>query len=235
MTPGSALQQYGHMQDIVVGVCEDDPNLRSMLDRALGQAGYRSRMTATGRDAVATFSKAPPDVIVLDIGLPDADGRDVCQALRVHGVAAPVIFLTARDALVDRLAGFTAGADDYVTKPFAVAELMARIEVAVRRGLPVEPSPRADGLEVDPVIHGVRVGDRQASLTPTEFRMLATLAARPGSVVRRNELRTAAWPAGAIVHDNTIDSYILRLRRKLRELGAEEEIDTLRGVGYVLR
>src|SRR3954452_18529185 len=124
------------MEEITVGVCEDDPKLRSMLGRALQDAGYRPRMTANGRDAVATFPRSPPDVIVLDIGLPDADGRDVCQALRVHGVQAPVIFLTARDALVDLLSGFTAGGDDYVTKPFAIAELMARIEAAVRRGPP---------------------------------------------------------------------------------------------------
>jgi two-component system OmpR family response regulator len=223
------------MDDIVVGVCEDDTKLRSMLGRALQQAGYRAQMTANGRDAVAAFSDAPPDVIVLDIGLPDADGRDVCQALRVHGVESPVIFLTARDALVDRLSGFTAGADDYVTKPFALAELLARIEVAVRRRPGGERAQNDGGLEVDPVIHGVRVRGQQATLTPTEFRMLATLAARPGSVIRRNELRNAAWPVGAIVHDNTIDSYILRLRRKLRELGAEEEIETVRGVGYILR
>lgn len=223
------------MKDITVGVCEDDPKLRSMLGRALQEAGYRSRMTANGRDAVAVFSPAPPDVIVLDIGLPDADGRDVCQALRVHGVRSPVIFLTARDALVDRLSGFTVGADDYVAKPFAVAELMARIEVVLRRRLSATPPNEHSRLEVDPVIHGVRFGSRRASLTPTEFRILASLAARPGAVVRRRELREAGWPVGAIVHDNTIDAYILRLRHKLRELGADEQIETVRGVGYLLR
>jgi two-component system OmpR family response regulator len=221
--------------EIVVGVCEDDTRLRSMLGRALEQAGYRSRMTATGRDAVASFSERPPDVLVLDIGLPDADGRDVCQALRVHGVQAPVIFLTARDALVDRLAGFSAGGDDYVTKPFAIAELMARIQVALRRRPEPDAGRAADALVVDPVSHAARVGERHATLTPTEFRILATLAAQPGQAILRHQLRAAAWPEGAIVHDNTIDSYILRLRRKLRELGATEEIETLRGVGYVLR
>ena len=223
------------MQDITVGVCEDDPKLRSMLGRALREAGYRSRMTANGRDAVAVFPGAAPDLIVLDIGLPDADGRDVCQALRVHGVRSPVIFLTARDALVDRLSGFTVGADDYVTKPFAVAELMARIEVALRRRTAATLPNEHSRLAVDPVIHGVRLGSRQASLTPTEFRILASLAARPGAVVRRHELRAAAWPAGAIVHDNTIHAYIFRVRRKLQDLGAEEEIKTVRGVGYVLK
>jgi two-component system response regulator MprA len=158
----------------------------------------------------------------------------VCQALRVNGVSSPVIFLTARDALTDRLSGFHVGADDYVTKPFAVAELLARIRVAARRqASPAEPAN--GGLEVDPVVHAVRNGGREAQLTPTEFRMLAALAARPGEVVRRQELRAAGWPEGAIVHDNTIDAYIVRLRRKLSEVASRESLETVRGVGYVLR
>src|SRR5256885_599541 len=121
------------MDPLLVGVCEDDAHLRSLLERALRKEGFRVRTTASGRDAVEVFSTAPPDVLVLDIGLPDADGRDVCQALRVNAVESPVIFLTARDALTDRLSGFHVGADDYVTKPFAVSELIARIRVAARR------------------------------------------------------------------------------------------------------
>src|SRR3954451_10365062 len=109
------------MEPLYVGVCEDDSQLRSLLERAFRKEGFRVRIVATGREAVEAFAASPPDVIVLDIGLPDADGRDVCQALRVTGVASPVIFLTARDALTDRLSGFHVGADDYVTKPFAVA------------------------------------------------------------------------------------------------------------------
>jgi two-component system response regulator MprA len=217
-----------------IGVCEDDRHLRSVLERALRGEGFGVRLTASGREAVEVFSAAPPDVLVLDIGLPDADGRDVCQALRVNGVASPVIFLTARDALTDRLSGFHVGADDYVTKPFAVAELIARIRVAVRR----REAPAAngsDGLVVDPVTHAARRGERSVELTPTEFRLLAALAARPGSVVRRRELRAAGWPDGAIVHDNTLDAYIVRLRRKLDEVPGDEAIDTVRGVGYVLR
>src|SRR4051812_48058044 len=143
------------MEPLHVGVCEDDPHLRSLLERALRKEGFRVRITASGREAVEVFSASPPDVLVLDIGLPDADGRDVCQALRVKSVASPVIFLTARDALTDRLSGFHVGADDYVTKPFAVAELIARIRVAARRS--AEPATAAPGtLEVDPVVHAVR-------------------------------------------------------------------------------
>jgi two-component system response regulator MprA len=222
------------MESLYVGVCEDDAQLRSVLERAFRNDGFRVRITASGHEAVELFSASPPDVLVLDIRLPDADGRDVCQALRVKGVSSPVIFLTARDALTDRLSGFHVGADDYVTKPFSVAELIARIRVAARRQ--ASPAGAAPGvLEVDPVTHAVRRGQRTAQLTPTEFRMLGALAARPGEVVRRGELRAAGWPDGAIVHDNTIDAYIVRLRRKLIEVASQETLETVRGVGYVLR
>jgi two-component system OmpR family response regulator len=231
----AAVSIIGGVKAPRIGVCEDDRHLRSVLERALRREGFDVRLAASGREAVELFSESPPDVLVLDIGLPDADGRDVCQALRVNSVDAPVIFLTARDALTDRLSGFHVGADDYVTKPFAVAELVARIRVAARRrGDPV-PSG-TEGLEVDPVTHSLRKGERSVELTPTEFRLLAALAARPGSVVRRRALREAGWPEGAIVHANTLDAYIVRLRRKLGEVApGGEAIQTVRGVGYVLR
>src|SRR5205814_8864745 len=145
----------------------------------------RTRATASGAEAVRAFADAPPDVLVLDVGLPDADGRDVCQALRARGVAAPVLFLTARDALTDRLSGFHAGGDDYLTKPFALAELLVRIHALLKRR---RKDGEAGRLELDPGLHGLRVGERSTPLTPTEFRLLATLAARPGEVVRRREL-----------------------------------------------
>jgi two-component system response regulator MprA len=221
------------MRPVRVGICEDDSTLRSLLVRALREEDFEVGVTSTGRDAVDSFTASPPDLLVLDIGLPDADGRDVCQALRSHGVDAPVVFLTARETLVDRLGGFNAGGDDYVTKPFELEELMARIHALLRRA--VEPEPEPSGLLLDPASHAVRFGDRVESLTPTEFRLLAALAARPGTVVRRRELVLAAWPAGGIVHDNTLDTYVGRLRGKLRDLGADSEIATARGVGYSLR
>ena len=113
-----------------VGICEDDAGLRSVLSRALAAEGFEVRATASGREAVQVFSASAPELLVLDIGLPDADGRDVCQALRSHGVVCPVLFLTARDALTDRLSGFHAGGDDYLTKPFALAELIVRVRGA---------------------------------------------------------------------------------------------------------
>jgi two-component system response regulator MprA len=218
-----------------VGLCEDDAELRSVLGRALTAEGFDVHATATGRDAVKRFSTDPPDVLVLDIGLPDSDGRDVCQALRAHGVDVPVIFLTAHGALTDRLAGFGAGGDDYLTKPFALAELVFRVRALTRRAVARTGDREAGALRLDPATHAMHVGDRSVALTPTEFRLLAALAARPTEVVRRRELIAAAWPDGAIVHDNTLDTYVGRLRRKLRELDVEGKIATARGVGYSLR
>jgi two-component system response regulator MprA len=221
--------------DVSVGVCEDDAELRSVLRRALGADGFDVRATATGRDAVTRFSADAPDVLILDIGLPDADGRDVCQALRAHGVDAPVLFLTAHGALSDRLAGFGAGGDDYLTKPFSLAELIVRVRALARRGAGRSADAAHGGLRLDPATHAMHADDRSIALTPTEFRLLAALAGRPGEVLRRRELVAAAWPDGAIVHDNTLDTYVGRLRRKLRELAVEEQIVTARGVGYSLR
>ena len=215
------------------GLCEDDEELRGVVREALEREGFRVLVTATGSEAVAAFAAAPPDVLILDVGLPDADGRDVCQALRARGVVSPVLFLTARDALTDRLSGFHAGGDDYLTKPFALAELLVRVQALARRA-PVA-APPAPGLVLDPAAHAIGRGDARVPLTPTEFRLLAALAARPGTVVRRAALVSAGWPDGAIVHDNTLDAYLARIRRKLREAGATEAIHTLRGVGYELR
>jgi two-component system OmpR family response regulator len=221
------------------GICEDDDELRGVLREALERDGLTVRVTSMGADAVAAFGDDPPDVLVLDVGLPDADGRDVCQALRARGVTTPVLFLTARDALTDRLSGFHAGGDDYLTKPFALAELLVRVHALLRRAPAAESASEEDGdgprLRLDPTAHALTYGDATITLTPTEFRLLAALAARPGEVVRRSTLVAAGWPDGAIVHDNTLDAYLARIRRKLREAGAAEAIHTTRGVGYALR
>jgi two-component system response regulator MprA len=218
------------------GICEDDDELRGVVRQALEREGFVVTATATGAEAVRAFSDRPPDVLVLDVGLPDADGRDVCQALRARGIVTPVLFLTARDALSDRLSGFHAGGDDYLTKPFALAELLVRVH-ALRRRAAATTSPDASGggLVLDPGRHAVIHGEERVALTPTEFRLLAALAAQPGKVVRRASLVSAGWPDGAIVHDNTLDAYLARIRRKLRQAGASEAIHTLRGVGYELR
>src|SRR4051812_30993565 len=221
------------------GICEDDDALRGALRSALERGGLPVRATASGAEAVRAFSEQPPDVLVLDIGPPDADGRDVCQALRARGVVTPVLFLTARDAVPDRVSGFHAGGDDYLTKPFALSELLVRVQALLKRAAAAPPSsaetaPPTD-VRLDATGHSVRCGERSEPLTPTEFRLLAALAAKPGAVIRRRQLVAAAWPDGAIVHDNTLDAYIGRLRRKLRDLESKTEITTARGVGYKLR
>jgi len=217
------------------GVCEDNDELRGVVRDALVRDGFAVRATASGAEAVTRFAAEPPDVLVLDIGLPDADGRDVCQALRARGVAAPVLFLTARDTLSDRLSGFGAGGDDYLVKPFALAELLVRVHALVRRGGAGGALRTPSGLALDPAAHAASYGDRDVALTPTEFRLLAALAAQPSAVVRRTALVARGWPDGAVVHDNTLDAYLARIRRKLREIGAPAVIETARGVGYRLR
>jgi two-component system response regulator MprA len=171
---------------------------------------------------------------VIDIGLPDADGRDVCQALRAQGVRSPVLFLTARHALTDRLSGFSAGGDDYVTKPFDIEEIVPRLRALLRRSRS-EPAVIPElGLRLDPAEHAVARRGEVVTLTPTEFRLLAALAARPGRALARGELIAAAWPHGAIVQENTLDVYIARIRRKLGVLSEAPTIVTQHGVGYRL-
>jgi two-component system OmpR family response regulator len=215
-----------------IAIVEDDADLRRVLVQGLREEDFQVRAFATGADLLASVERHAADALVVDIGLPDADGRDVCQALRARGLQAPVLFLTARDALPDRLAGFSAGGDDYMTKPFALDELIARLHALLRRASP--EVPEVGGMRLDPAAHAVSCGGTTTRVTPTEFRLLAALASRPGEVVRRRELMQAAWPHGAIVHDNTLDAYLARLRRKLRKLDGAPEISTVHGVGYSL-
>ena len=214
-----------------VFVVEDDPELRAVLCRGLEEEGYDTVAVASGAQLLERIESRLPDALIVDIGLPDADGRDLCQALRAQGIQAPVLFLTARDALVDRLAGFDAGGDDYVTKPFAFAEIVARLQALLRRA-GTETGVEALGLRLDPVAHAVAGVHETVPLTPTEFRLLARLLARPGEAVRRRDLIRAGWPHGAIVRENTLDAYVARLRRKLRGLVDAPAIATVHGVGY---
>lgn len=218
----------------VVGICEDDPDVRRVLTDALKMGGHQVIIARNGREAVENLgSSSGVEVLVLDIGLPDADGRDVCQALRAGGQHAPALFLTAFDAVHDRVSGFHAGGDDYVVKPFAISEVLVRIESLARRSRPKPTS--TSGLVLDPERLSVRVEEREASLTPTEFRLLAAIVVEPGAVVRRRTAVAAAWPDGAIVNENTIDSYIRRLRVKLASIDSPVELSTVRGVGFTVR
>jgi two-component system response regulator MprA len=216
-------------------IAEDDDELRRLVITGLREAGFAADGVATGTAFLSQLESRSADVLIIDIGLPDADGRDVCQALRARGDSTPVLFLTARDAVPDRISGFTAGGDDYVTKPFSLAEVVVRLHALIRRAAESASPLTARGLELDPVQHNVTVGVHSKPLTPTELRLLGALAAKPGSVVRRRELVAAGWPHGSLVSENTLDAYVARLRRKLRGLPGAPTIHTTHGVGYTLR
>jgi two-component system response regulator MprA len=214
-----------------IAILEDDPELQALLERGLAEEGFRPTLLSTGAELLERVDALGADAFVVDIGLPDSDGRDVCQALRSRGIQSPVLFLTARESVAERISGFDAGGDDYLTKPFAFSELVARLHALLRRG-GADIAVEAAGLRLDPVTHAVASDSATVPLSPTEFRLLAHLLARPGEAVRRRDLIRAGWPLGAIVRDNTLDAYIARLRRKLRELPSAPEIATVHGVGY---
>jgi two-component system response regulator MprA len=214
-----------------IAILEDDLELQALLERGLTEEGFSAEAVGTGAELLRRIDELAPDALVIDVGLPDADGRDVCQALRSRGVHAPVLFLTARDSVAERISGFDAGGDDYVTKPFAFDEVVVRLQALLRRA-GADSAVEAAGLRLDPVTHAVSAGSATAPVSPTEFRLLARLLFRPGEAVRRQDLIRAGWPLGAIVRDNTLDAYIARLRRKLRELPEAPEIATVHGVGY---
>jgi two-component system response regulator MprA len=212
---------------------EDDHELRGLLARGLEEEGFAVAGVRTGAEAMQRVQEEPPHALIIDVGLPDSDGRDLCQALRARGMHAPVLFLTARDAMSDRLSGFAAGGDDYVTKPFHIVEVAARLRALLKRA-GASQAFQVGGLLLDPTAHEIHAGAQTVSLTPTEFRLIAALAARPGDTLNRRELVRAAWPDGAVVHDNTLDVYLARLRKKLKSLSEAPEIDTVHGVGYRL-
>ncbi|MEV6413627.1 response regulator transcription factor [Kribbella sp. NPDC051718] len=211
-----------------IAVCEDDPALRGLLRRALLTDGYSIAVAASASELLIQLDPAP-DVVILDIGLPDADGRDVCLALRAQGVDAPVLMLTAMGGMHQKVSGFEAGADDYLTKPFDLPELLVRVRALLRR---VTVTVASGEVELDPTSHQVRRGKAGEALTPTEFRLLGRLISVPGEVVRRHSLVAAGWPHGASVSENTLDSYLRRLRVKLHRLGIADRVATVRGVGY---
>ena len=221
------------MEATRVLVVEDDVALRSALSRGLSKHGMEVSAASDGGSALELVAQPERrfDVIVLDIGLPDSDGRDVCQALRTRGITAPVLFLTARGQVGDLVSGFAAGGDDYLAKPFHFAELLARLTALARRN---EVAAITPGPHLDPRTHALVDGEVTVSLTPTEYRILAVLLGAPDRVLRRRELIAAAWPAGAIVQDNTLDQYVARLRRKLEPLPSAVRLTTVHGVGYRL-
>jgi two-component system response regulator MprA len=214
---------------VVVG----DDELRTRLRHSLAEEGFEVTALRNGATALKHIDERP-DALLIDVALPDADGRDLCRALRALGSHAPVLFLTTPEAVTDRMSGFGPGGHDYVTKPLRMDEVVARLRELLRRESAEAPA-QVGTLRLDPVSRALREGAQEVPLTPTEFRLLSALAAQPGAVVRRRDLVRAAWPEGAIVYDNTLDQYVARLRRKLREIAADAAILTVRGVGYRLQ
>ena len=214
----------------IVALVEDDRSLRESLRRGLRKEGFLVQAAATGAEFLEMISGTQPDVMLIDVGLPDSDGRDVALAARARGVQVPVLFLSARSSPTDKLSGFASGGDDYVTKPFLFDELVARLRALTRRGA-IESGIRIKDLRLDPVTFTIGNESATVALTPIEFRLIAALGRTPG-VVRRVELVRAGWPAGAFVSDNTLDSFIARLRRKLKKLEGGTKISTVHRIGY---
>ena len=218
-------------------VVEDDPQVRAMLTRALRYEGFEVAAASDGAEAMAALRSSRPDLLLLDLLLPDADGVELCGRLRDEGDIVPILMLTARDTVSDRVAGLEAGADDYLVKPFSTAELVARVRALLRRARdrPAPTTRRVGDLELDATTHEVRRGGRTLRLTRREFDLLALFLDHPGTVLARERLLTEAWGYHSPVETNAIDVYVGYLRRKLEEGGEPRVIHTVRGVGYVLR
>lgn len=218
-------------------VVEDDRAVRDALDRALRAQGHDVRVAPDGLRALQALRDEPAELIVLDLGLPGADGLSVCRRLRADGDMTPILILTARDGVEDRVAGLDAGADDYLVKPFALAELTARIRALARRvGDPPAPTVlRFGDLELDPETRRTRRGERSIELTAREFALLTRFLEHPRVVLTREALLDGVWGPDHPASPNALEVYVGYLRRKL-EAGAEPRLlHTVRGVGYVLR
>jgi two-component system response regulator MprA len=217
-------------------VVDDDPAVSGALNRALRLEGYEVSVAADGPPALEEIAIRPPDAVILDIGLPTTDGLDVCRRLRAAGDDTPVLMLTARDAINDRVQGLDAGADDYLVKPFALAELLARLRALLRRR-PEESGEvlRFADLSLDPVTREASRGDRQFTLTRIEFDLLELLLRHPRQVLTRELILDRVWGYTFDSGTNSLAVYVGYLRRKTEAGDEPRLIHTARGVGYVLR
>ena len=219
-------------------VVDDDRALRDVLRRALSLAGYDVRLAESGAGALGEIAASQPDAVVLDIGLPDINGLEVCRLLRREGNRVPVLMLTARDAVSDRIDGLDAGADDYLVKPFDIDELKARLRALLRRSgadTDAEGGLSFNGLRLDAGRHGVVVGEKFIELTRTEYQLLELLMLNPRRVLPHGLIYDRVWGYDFGPTSNALRVYIGYLRRKLEDAGAGPVIHTVRGVGYALR
>ena len=217
-------------------VVEDTVRMGRLIQRGLREQGYAVDLAQTGEDGLWLASENPYDVVVLDVGLPDLDGFEVCRRLREGEHWMPVLMLTARDAVDDRVTGLDSGADDYLVKPFDFIELLARVRALVRRGAPDRPATlRVGDLSLDPATHRVARGDVGVELTAKEFAMLELFMRRPGEVLSRVWLLEHAWDFAYEGGSNIVDVYIRYLRGKIDRPFHRHSLETVRGAGYRLR
>jgi two-component system response regulator MprA len=218
-------------------VVDDDRSVRDALRRALTLGGYDVDAAEDGRQALARLASSAPDAVVLDVGMPEIDGLEVCRRLRGAGDRIPILMLTARDAVTDRIDGLDAGADDYLVKPFDVGELKARIRALLRRTSPGgDPESLSFAeLRLDSDRHGAAVGDEFVELTRTEYQLLELLMMNPRTVLTHSIIYERVWGYDFGPASNALRVYVGYLRRKLQQAGARDLIHTVRGVGYSLR
>jgi len=222
-------------------VVDDEPAVRQSLDRTLRFEGYEVDLAADGAQALARIAERRPDAVVLDVMMPTMSGLEACRRLRAGGDVTPVLMLTARDGVGDRVAGLDAGADDYLVKPFALEELLARLRALLRRSQLAgerggEPAVlRWADLTLDATTREVRRGERALELTRTEFALLEALLSRPRQVLTRGLLMQEVWGYDFGPSSNSLDVYVGYLRRKLEAGGEPRVLHTVRGVGYALR
>jgi two-component system OmpR family response regulator len=217
-------------------VVEDEPKMAALVQRGLVEEGYAADVARTGEEALWMARAAPYDAIVLDVMLPGVDGFDVCRELRASGVWSPILVLTARDGVEDRVAGLDSGADDYLTKPFSFAELLARLRALARRGPAERPAVLEVGtLRLDPATRQVWRGDVEIELSTKEFAVLETFMRRPGQVLSRLDVLEHAWDYGYESRSNVVDVFVRYLRLKIDRPFGRRSLETVRGAGYRLR
>jgi two-component system OmpR family response regulator len=224
------------MRAMRVLIVEDDVKMAALLRRGLAEEGLSADVARNGDDALWMAEATDYDAIVLDVMLPGTDGFEVCRRLRESGRWSPVLMLTARDAVEDRVAGLDAGADDYLTKPFSFAELLARLRALARRAPPERPSVlEAGDLRLDPATREVRRGDQEIKLSAKEFALLETFMRRRGQVLSRFQLLEHCWDYGYENRSNVVDVYVRYLREKIDRPFGRQTLETVRGAGYRLR
>jgi two-component system OmpR family response regulator len=217
-------------------VVEDEVRAAALLRRGLSEEGYAVDVAGDGPEAVWRATEFGYDVVVLDVLLPGLDGFEVCRRLRAGGCWAPVLILTARDAVADRVRGLDAGADDYLTKPFSFAELFARLRALIRRGAPERPALlEAGDLRLDPASRRAWRGETELQLSPKEFALLELLLRHPGQVLTRTRILEHVWDYAYDGVSNVVDQYVRYLRRKIDQPFGADQLETVRGAGYRLR